>query len=292
MGYRLIKIIKIHFQNLQFAVMNFLHKTVFITGASRGIGKAIALKLAGEGANIVIASKSTEENPKLGGTIYSAAREVEAAGGKALPVQVDIRYEEQIQQAVQKAAEIFGGIDILVNNASAIQLTNTLQTEAKRFDLMYNINVRGTFLVTKHCIPYLKKGTNAHILTLSPPLNLDIKWLSPHIAYTMSKYNMSLMALAWAAELKPFNIASNALWPRTTIDTAAVRNLLGGEMLARMSRKPEILADAAYAILSQQALLYTGNTFIDEDVLAKEGISDLEHYAVSPGVKLYPDLFI
>ena len=178
--------------------MNFQNKTVFITGASRGIGKAIALRLAKEGANIIIAAKSTEENPKLGGTIFSATEEVEATGGKALAVQVDIRNEEQIQQAMQLAAEKFGGIDILINNASAIQLTNTEQTEAKRFDLMHSINVRGTFLVTKHCIPFLKKGSNPHILTLSPPINLDAKWLGPHIAYTMSKYNMSMMALGWA----------------------------------------------------------------------------------------------
>lgn len=272
--------------------MSFKNRTVFITGASRGIGKAIALKLAEAGANIVIASKSTEENPKLGGTIYSAALEVEAAGGKALPIQVDIRFEDQVQAAVQKAVETFGGIDIVINNASAIQLTNTLQTEMKRFDLMYDINVRGTFLVTKNCIPYLKKGSDAHILTLSPPLNFDLKWLSPHVAYTMSKYNMSMMAMAWAAELKPFNVASNALWPRTTIDTAAVRNLLGGDVLAKMSRKPEILADAAFYILSKTSLQYSGNTFIDEEVLAKEGVTDLDHYSVVSGAKLYPDLFI
>ena len=272
--------------------MSFQNRTIFITGASRGIGKAIALKLAPAGANIVIAAKSTEENPKLGGTIFSAAEEVEAAGGRALAVQVDIRNEEQIQSAIQQAIEKFGGIDVLINNASAIQLTNTEQTETRRFDLMHSVNVRGTFLVTKYCIPYLKKGTNAHILTLSPPLNINSKWLGPHVAYTMSKYNMSMMALGWAAELKQYNIASNALWPRTTIDTAAVRNLLGGEALAKMSRKPEILADAAFHILSKTSLQYTGNTFIDEDVLSKEGITDLEKYAVVPGGQLYPDLFI
>jgi citronellol/citronellal dehydrogenase len=272
--------------------MSFKNRTIFITGASRGIGKAIALRFAAEGANIVIAAKSTEEHPKLGGTIYSAAEEVEAAGGKALAVQVDIRNEENIVAAVQKTVETFGGIDAVINNASAIQLTNTEQTESKRFDLMHSINVRGTFLVTKHCIPHLKKGKNAHILTLSPPINLDAKWMGPHIAYTMSKYNMSMMAVGWAAELKQYNIASNALWPRTTIDTAAVRNLLGGEMLANMSRTPAILADAAYAILSKTNLQYTGNTFIDEDVLAKEGITDLEKYAVVPGARLYQDLFI
>jgi NAD(P)-dependent dehydrogenase (short-subunit alcohol dehydrogenase family) len=272
--------------------MSFKNKTIFITGASRGIGKAIALRLAGEGANIVIAAKSTEENPKLGGTIFSAAKEIEEAGGKALPVQADIRFEEQIQNAVQKAVETFGGIDAVVNNASAIQLTGTEQTEAKRFDLMHTINVRGTFLSTKHCIPFLKQSANAHILTLSPPINLDTKWLASHIAYTITKYNMSMMALAWAAELKQYNIASNALWPRTTIDTAAVRNLLGGEALAKKSRTPQILADAAYFILSKTALQYTGNTFTDEEVLAKQGITDLEKYAVVPGSELYKDLFL
>ncbi len=272
--------------------MSFQNKTVFITGASRGIGKAIALRLAKEGANIVIASKSTEENPKLGGTIYTAAEEVEAVGGKALAVQVDIRFEDQIQTAVQQAVEKFGGIDILINNASAIQLTGTEQTEAKRFDLINSINVRGTFLVTKHCIPYLKKGNNAHILTLSPPINLDPKWLGPHVAYTMSKYNMSMMAIGWAKEFKKDGVASNALWPRTTIDTAAVRNLLGGEALAKMSRTPDILADAAYYILSKPSAECTGNTFIDEEVFAKEGIADLSKYSVVPGGQLYQDLFL
>jgi len=272
--------------------MSFQNKTVFITGASRGIGKAIALKLAKEGANIVIAAKSTEENPKLGGTIFTAAAEMEAAGGKALAVQTDIRFEEQIQSAVQQAVEKFGGIDILINNASAIQLTGTEQTEAKRFDLMHSINVRGTFLMTKHCIPYLKKGNNAHILTLSPPINITSKWLAPHVAYTMTKFNMSMMALGWAAEFKKDGIASNALWPRTTIDTAAVRNLLGGEALAKMSRTVDILADAAYFILNKTNLQYTGNTFIDEDVLAKEGITDLSKYAVMPGNQLFQDLFV
>jgi len=241
--------------------MSFQNKTVFITGASRGIGKAIALKLAKEGANIVIASKSVEENPKLGGTIFTAAKEIEAAGGKALPVQTDIRFEDQIINAVNKTVETFGGIDIVINNASAIQLTGTAQTEAKRFDLMHNINVRGSFLVVQHCLPFLKKGSNPHILTLSPPINFDIKWLSPHIAYTMSKYNMSMMAIAWSEEFKKYGIASNALWPQTTINTAAVLNLLGGEALAKMSRTTDILADAAYYILSKENLQYTGNTF-------------------------------
>ena len=227
----------------------FKGKTVFITGASRGIGKAIALKLAKDGANIVVAAKSVEENPKLGGTIFSAAAEIEAAGGKALAVACDIRNEDQIIEAVNKAVAQFGGIDILINNASAISLTTTEATESKRFDLMHDINVRGTFLVTKHCIPHLKKGSNPHILNLSPPINMEPKWLGNHVAYTMSKYNMSMMAIGFAEELKPFRIAANALWPRTTIATAAVMNLLGGQMLINMSRTPEIIADAAYAIL-------------------------------------------
>lgn len=272
--------------------MSFQNKTVFITGASRGIGKAIALKLASEGANIIVAAKSVEENPKLGGTIFSAVQEIEAAGGKGLAVQVDIRDEEQIKRAVELAAETFGGIDALINNASAIQLSNTEQTEAKRFDLMHDINVRGTFFVTRNCLPYLKKGNNPHILTLSPPLNMDLKWFKSHLAYTLTKYNMSMMAQGWSAEFKQYGIASNALWPRTTIDTAAVRNLLGGDTLAKMSRKPEILADAAYYILRKPSAECTGHTFIDEEVLANEGIYDLEPYAVVPGAQLYQDLFV
>jgi citronellol/citronellal dehydrogenase len=271
---------------------SFQNKTVFITGASRGIGKAIALRLAKEGANIVAAAKTVEEDARLGGTIYTAAKEIEACGGKALPAQVDIRNEEQIKTAVEQSIETFGGIDILVNNASAIQLTDTEHTEAKRFDLMHNINVRGTFLVTKHCIPHLKKAVNAHILTLSPPINLHEKWLNQHIAYTMSKYNMTMMALAWASELKKYNIASNTLWPATTIATSAVKNLLGGEALMNMSRKPEIMADAAFYIVSKAAAICTGNTFIDEEVLKKENITDLDGYAVKPGGKLFPDLFL
>ncbi len=272
--------------------MSLKNKTVLITGASRGIGKAIALRLAREGANIVIAAKSVEENAKLGGTIFSAADEVEKSGGQALAVQCDIRFDEQVQQMVQKAVEKFGGIDAVVNNASAISLTPTDQTEPKRFDLMHDINVRGTFFVTKACIPYLKQSSNAHILTLSPPVNMNPKWLKGHIAYTLTKYNMSMMAMGWAAELKQYNIASNALWPKTTIDTAAVRNLLGGEALAKMSRTPEILADAAFHIFSKPSSQCTGNCFIDEDVFAAEGITDLEKYSVVPGAQLYKDLFV
>lgn len=275
----------------QIAIMEFANKTIFITGASRGIGKAMALRLAKEGANIVIAAKSVEEDPRLGGTIYSAAEEVEAAGGKALAVQVDIRDEEQIQKAVQLAVDKFGGLDGLINNASAIQLSPTTQTETKRFDLMHSINVRGTFLVAKHCIPHLQKGKNPHIITLSPPINLNPKWLGGHIAYTTTKYSMSLLALGWAAEFKD-QIASNALWPKTTIDTAAVRNLLGGEALAKMSRTPEILADAVYYIMRKPVSQCSGNTFIDEEVFAAEGISNLDQYAVVPGGPLYPDLFV
>jgi len=272
--------------------MSFNNKTVFITGASRGIGKAIALKLAAEGANIVIAAKSTEENPKLGGTIYSAAEETEAAGGKALAVQTDIRFEEQIAAAVAQAVEKFGGIDIVINNASAIQLTNTEQTDTKRFDLIHSINVRGTFLVTKHCIPYLKKSPHAHILTLSPPINMQPKWLGAHVAYTISKFNMSMLAVGWAEEFKTARIASNTLWPRTTIATAAVKNLLGGQWLVDRSRTTYIIADAAYCILSKPSADCTGNNFIDEDVLRAEGITDFTKYAVIPGNDLQVDLFL
>lgn len=268
------------------------NKTALITGASRGIGKAMALRLAREGANIVIAAKSVQENYKLGGTIFSAAEQVEKAGGRALAIQCDIRFEDQVQNVIDKAIEKFGGIDIVVNNASAISLTPTEQTDAKRFDLMYDINVRGTFFVTRACLPHLKKSANAHILTLSPPVNMNPKWFKGHIAYTLTKYNMSMMAMGWAAELKPYTIASNALWPQTTIDTAAVRNLLGGEALANMSRTPEILADAAFYIFSQPAAQCTGNCFIDEAVFAARGITDLSKYSVVPGAQLYRDLFV
>jgi len=272
--------------------MNYKNKTVFITGASRGIGKAIAIRLAKEGANIVVVAKSTVENPKLGGTIFSAAKEIENAGGQALAVQCDIRFEDQINTAVEKAVETFGGIDILINNASAISLTQVEQTEQKAFGLMYDINVKGTFFVSKACIPYLKKGSNAHILNLSPPINLHQKWLTGHVAYTMSKYNMTMIALGLSGELKKDHVAANTLWPRTTIATAAVRNLLGGEALINMSRTPEIIADAAYYILQKPSEECTGNSFIDEKVLAQEGITDLDKYAVVPGGKLYTDLFL
>ncbi len=272
--------------------MSFKNKTIIITGASRGIGKAIALRLAKEEVNIVVAAKSTEENPKLGGTIFSAAKEIEAAGGKALAVQCDIRDEAQIQNVIDKTIETFGGIDALINNASAISLTNTEATEPKRFDLMHSINVRGTFMMSRACIPHLKKSTNAHIITLSPPINMDMKWFKNHIAYTLSKYNMTMIALGLAAELKQFNIASNTLWPRTTIATAAVQNLLGGDALINMSRTPEIVADAAFAILSRPSTSCTGNAFIDENILAEDGITNLDKYAVLPGGQLYNDLFL
>ena len=272
--------------------MSLKNKTVLISGASRGIGKAIGLRLAAEGANIVVLGKSVEENPKLGGTIHSAAEEMIVAGGQALAVQCDLRYEDQIQNAVDRTVERFGGIDILVNNASAISLSTTENTEPKRFDLMHDINVRGTFFMTRACIPHLKASSNAHILTLSPPLNTNPKWLANHLAYTLAKYNMSMMAIGWAEELKKFNIASNALWPRTTIDTAAVRNLLGGEALAKMSRKPEILADAAYFIFQKSAAEYSGRCFIDEEVFELEGVKDLSKYSVVPDGQLYTDLFL
>ncbi len=272
--------------------MAFKGKTILVTGATRGIGKAISLKLAREGANIVIAAKSVEENPRLGGTIYSAAKEMEEAGGRALAIPCDIRFEEQIQVVIDKAVESFGGIDAVINNASAISLSTTDMTEAKRFDLMQSINVRGTFLVTKLALPHLKKSSNAHILTLSPPLNLDPKWFDKHVAYTVTKYTMSMFTIGWAKEFAKDRIAANSLWPRTTIDTAAVRNLLGGQMLANMSRKPEILADAAYHILRKPSTECTGNLFIDEQVLAAEGITDLAGYSVVPGAELYADLFV
>lgn len=263
-----------------------------ITGGSRGIGKAIALRLAKEGAHVAIAAKTAEPHPKLEGTIYSAAEEIEQAGGKALPLQVDIRHEEQITAAVQQTVETFGRLDILVNNASAIALTPTEQTEAKRFDLMHDINIRGTFLMCRHCIPYLKKSGNAHILNLSPPLNMNPKWFAQHLAYTMSKYGMSMVVLGLAEELRNQNIAVNALWPKTTIATAAVQNLLGGDFLMQKSRTPQIVADAAYYILRRPPATCTGNFFLDEAVLQQEGITDFEHYAVNPSQNLMPDLFI
>ena len=272
--------------------MLFTGKTAFITGATRGIGKAIALRLAKEGARIVVLGKSIEENSKLGGTIFSVAEEIGAAGGEALPIQCDIRFEDQIENAVKATVDKFGSIDFCVNNASAISLTGTEQTLPKRFDLMHDINVRGTFMVTKACIPFLKKSTNPHIITLSPPVSSDPKWFDKHVAYTISKFSMSMMTIGWAKEFKKDGIAVNSIWPRTTIDTAAVRNLLGGDALAKMSRKPEILADAICYIFQKSAAECTGNLFLDEEVLAREGITDLEGYSVVQGAKLYQDLFV
>jgi len=270
----------------------FQNRTFFITGASRGIGKAIALKLAAEGANIVIAAKSVEENPKLGGTIFSAAAEIEKAGGQALAVQCDIREEEHIIKAVFEAVQRFGGIDTVINNASAISLTNTADTAAKRFDLMHDINVRGTFLVTQHCLPHLLQSQHAQILTLSPPIDLAAKWLGPHIAYTMSKYNMTMMAMAWAEEFRAHPVSSNSLWPVTTIATAAVNNLLGGDYLVQRSRTTDILADAVHYIMQQPPGKLTGRQLLDEEVLKEAGVTDLGHYAVDPANPLQKDLFL
>jgi citronellol/citronellal dehydrogenase len=267
-------------------------RVAFITGGSRGIGKAIALRLAGEGWNIAIAAKTVAAHPKLEGTIYSAAAEVEALGAMALPLQTDIRDESQVQEAITKTVAAFGGIDVLINNASAINLLPTESMEPKRFDLMNGINVRGTFFTCQACIPYLKQSTNPHILNLSPPINLNPKWLAQHLAYTMSKYGMSMIVLGLAEELKKYKIGVNALWPRTTIATAAVQNLLGGDFIVQKSRTPEIVADAAYAILKKSATECTGNFFFDEDVLHEEGITDFTKYAVNPQQQLMPDIFI
>lgn len=268
-------------------------RTLFITGASRGIGKAIALKAAQDGANIVIAAKTVTPHPKLPGTIYTAAEEVEKAGGKAYPCVLDVRDEEQVKNAVQQAVEKFGGIDILVNNASAISLTGTLQTEMKRYDLMHQINTRGTFLLSKECLPHLLKSNHAHILNISPPLNMTAKWFAPHVAYTMAKYGMSMCVLGMSHEFRDENIAVNALWPKTAINTAAIEMLTGPQSL-KYSRKPEIVADAAYAILSKEPKEATGLYYIDEDVLRSAGIQDFSQYACDPSNadKLMDDFFL
>ncbi|HTV85239.1 MAG TPA: NAD(P)-dependent oxidoreductase [Dyella sp.] len=265
-------------------------KTLFITGASRGIGLAIGVRAARDGANVVIAAKSGVPNPKLPGTIYTAAQAVEAAGGKALALQVDIRDEQQVHAAVAKAAEHFGGIDILVNNASAIWLAGTEGTPMKRFDLMHQVNTRGTFMVTQACLPYLKRAANPHVLMLSPPPNLDPKWFAPHTAYTIAKYGMSLCVLGMSAELAPLGIAVNALWPRTVIATAAIAMIDG--VKPEQCRRPEIVADAAHALLVQPARQCTGRFAIDEDVLRDAGIDDFDAYAYQPGTRLLPDLFL
>ena len=274
--------------------MSFKGKTVFITGASRGIGLSIGKRLAQEGANIVIAAKTAEEHPKLPGTIYSAAAEMESMGAKALPVICDIRYEDQVEKAVNQAVEHFGGIDILINNASAISLTGTLKTDMKRYDLMHSINTRGTFLVSKTCLPHLLKGENPHVLNLSPPLSMTTRWFQNHVAYTMAKYGMSMCVLGMAGEFEG-QVAFNALWPRTSIATAAVQNLLGGDQMMAHSRTPDILADAAFYILKRDFKTCTGNFFIDDDVLISEGITDLSRYAVTPGMAdrdLFVDFFV
>jgi citronellol/citronellal dehydrogenase len=267
-------------------------KTLFITGASRGIGKAIALRAARDGANIVVAAKTAEPHPKLDGTVYTAVKELEAAGGKALACITDIRFEEQVQAAVDKAVQTFGGIDILVNNASAIHISGTLETPMKRYDLMHGINTRGTFLTSKLCLPHLLKAANPHILNISPPLSMQPRWFAGHVAYTMAKYGMSMCVLGMAEEFKKQGVAVNALWPRTVIATAAVQNLLGGDEAIRRSRKPEIVADAAHAILVRDSRACTGNFFIDDEVLRVEGITNFDHYAVAPGADLRLDIFV
>ena len=272
--------------------MSLRGKTLFITGASRGIGLAIGLRAAKDGANVAIVAKTAEPNPKLPGTVFSAAKEIEAAGGKALPLIVDIRFEDQVADAVKKTVEAFGGIDILVNNASAISLTNTLGTPMKRYDLMHSINTRGTFVCSQACIPHLKQAKNPHVLNLSPPLNMETRWFEGHVAYTMAKFGMSMCVLGMAGEFKSDGIAFNALWPRTAIATAAVQNLLGGEDAMRGSRKPEIMADAAHAIFSRPSRECTGNFFIDDEVLASIGKKDLSEYAVDPAAALIPDFFV
>jgi len=270
-------------------------RTIFISGASRGIGLAIVKRAAADGANVAIAAKTTEPHPKLPGTIYSAAQEIEAAGGKALAIQCDIREEDQVVAAARQTAEAFGGIDILINNASAINLTPTEATPMKRFDLMMGVNTRGTFLCTQACLPYLKQSAerkrNPHILTLSPPLNMQARWFAPHVAYTMAKYGMSMCVLGHAEEFRSYGIAVNALWPRTVIQTAALQMIPG--VKPEHCRTPEIMADSAYLVLTSDAAANTGNFYIDDEVLAKAGVTDLAKYSVVPGSRqLLPDLFL
>jgi citronellol/citronellal dehydrogenase len=276
--------------------MNLKDKTLFVSGGSRGIGLAIALRAARDGANVVIAAKTVEPNPRLPGTIHSAAREIEAAGGRCLPLQVDIRDEAQVADAARQAAEAFGGIDILVNNASAISLTPTEATPARRFDLMFGVNVRGTFVCTQACLPYLKQSgerkRNPHVLTLSPPLNMDARWFAPHVAYTMAKYGMSMCVVGMSEEFRATGIAVNALWPRSVIATAAIGMIPGAADQMQRMRTPAIMADAAHAILTRDARTTTGKFFIDDEVLAEVGVTDLERYAMAPGNALLPDLFL
>ena len=267
-------------------------RTLVISGGSRGIGLAIALRAARDGANVALIAKTAEPHPKLPGTVYTAAEEIEAAGGTALPIVGDIRDEGAVEAAVAQAVERFGGIDICVNNASAINLAGTEALEVKRYDLMQAINTRGTFVVSRACIPHLRGRENPHILTLSPPISLEPRWLGPHIGYTIAKYGMSLCALGFAAELREDGIASNALWPRTLIATAAVQNLLGGEAAMAVSRKPELYADAAYAVLTRPSRECTGNTLLCEDVLREEGVTDFDVYAYVPGSTPQVDLYV
>ncbi|MBK9753147.1 MAG: NAD(P)-dependent oxidoreductase [Nannocystis sp.] len=266
-------------------------KTIFISGASRGIGLALGLRAARDGANVVIAAKTTEPHPKLPGTIFSAAAEIEAAGGKALPLMVDIREEAQVLAAVAKTVETFGGIDILINNASAISLTGTLATPMKRYDLMHQINTRGTYLCSQACLPHLLKAGNPHILNLSPPLNMQAHWFKNHVAYTMAKYGMSMCVLGMAAEFADEGVAVNALWPRTAIATAAI-NMIGGPAMMAGCRTVEIMADAAHVILTRESRKCTGNFFLDEDLLRETGVTSFDHYAVTPGATLIPDFFL
>ena len=272
--------------------MSLGSKTLFVTGASRGIGLAIALRAARDGANVAIAAKTVKPDPRLPGTIFTAAEEIEKAGGKALPLPCDIRDEQSVDKAVAETVAKFGGIDILVNNASAISLTGTLATPMKRYDLMHQINARGTFMVSKHAIPHLEKAPNPHILMLSPPLDMREKWFAPHTGYTMAKFGMSMVVLGLAGELRPQGIAVNALWPRTTIATAAIKNLLGGDAIMRMSRTPEILADAAYLIFQKPSKSFSGQFLIDDTFLAGEGVTDFDRYRADPSQPLSPDFFV
>jgi citronellol/citronellal dehydrogenase len=272
--------------------MSLQGKTLFITGASRGIGHAIAVRAAQDGANVVVAAKTEKEHPKLPGTIYSAAKDIEAAGGKALALVCDIRDEQQVASAVAKAVEQFGGIDICVNNASAINLVGTESLDMKRYDLMHSINARGTFMVSKYCLPHLKKSENGHILNIAPPLNMNPKWFAGHVAYTMAKYGMSMCTLGMAEEFRKFNIGVNSLWPETGIATAAVKNLLADELALSGCRKPEIMADAAYYIFNRSGKTCTGNFYLDVEVLDEEGIQDFSKYAVEAGAALARDFFL
>ena len=272
--------------------MSLKGKTLFITGASRGIGLAIGLAAARDGANVAIAAKTEAPHPKLPGTIHSAAEEIEKAGGRALPLVVDVRDEAAVKEAIDRTAAHFGGLDIVVNNASAIQLTPVTATDMRRFDLMHQINTRGTFMVSKYAIPYLEKSSNPHILTLSPPLDMKEKWFAPHTAYSIAKFGMSLVVLGLAGELRPKGVAVNALWPRTTIATSAIKNLLGGDAIMRASRTPDIIADAARLIFLKPAKSFTGNFLIDDKFLAAEGVTDFDKYRVDPSQPLSPDFFV